>query len=538
MKQKIFKVGEAFESNTCYVADRSVYDVKANDSFEEIDCWWTFLNSGNIPLRVAFVLRNLENVTIDLGGAKIVFHGRIMPFAVFNCKNIKFCNFSIDYDRPFFTQGTVLESGNQSVVIKIPPLYKYRIEGRDFIAEGYGWENRTVSGDMLFRCINPDNGRPSENSGVILGLIGDNISPRPNPPLPIHHLYAEDLGDRCIRLSGLPEHFVPRVGEILAMTHEDRRKTGFLFEECENTIIANVRLVHVGAMGITANLCHNITLNNFSMYVDEECPDRIISINADSFHCFHCTGLIKAENCRFENMLDDAINIHGNYLVAEKQTDERNILVKSKAAGLVKMKYLLPGDEIYIYNKNTQEIKAIAVVKEAQYLPGSTTDIRITLKDSIDIPVEKDDIIENRRMPEIEVRNCVSKAIGGFRISSGKKVVVDNCVFETPVHSILFSGDMNYWFENGPVKNVTIQNCIFNGCTVPIKTNCGFCPTEKEPYYHENIKVINNEINDFRGLVMRLKNVNNILFENNKITGIKENENPFELVNCSNVTIK
>ena len=27
-------------------------------------------------------------------------------------------------------------------------------------------------------------------------------------------------------------------------------------------------------------------------------------------------------------------------------------------------------------------------------------------------------------------------------------------------------------------------------------------------------------------------------FENNKITGIKENENPFELVDCSNVTIK
>ena len=314
MKNNIFHPGISFESNTIYTADRTVYDIYPADATETIRHWWTFMNSSGEPLYAAFVLRNLENVTIDLGGAKLIFHGRIMPFAVLNCKNVTLRNFSIDYDRPYFTQGTVVESGDHAVTLEIPPLFRYRIENHDLIAVSDTWEHRLNKGDMLLRCFDPATTLPSCTSGGILALIGDEIHPRPNPPAPIHHLYAHDAGENRIQLTGLPDGFVPRIGEILAMTHEDRRKEGIFLERSEDTIIENVRLIHIGAMGVMAALCHNITVKKLEMYVDETCPDRIVTINADSFHTFHCSGLIKVEDCRFENMLDDAINVHGNYL--------------------------------------------------------------------------------------------------------------------------------------------------------------------------------------------------------------------------------
>ena len=92
---KNFTIDTVFESDTTYVGDKKVYDIYPSDEMEEIYAWYTFLNSGNIPLRSAFVLRGLKNVTIDLGGAKLVLHGRIMPFAVFDCENITFKNFFI-----------------------------------------------------------------------------------------------------------------------------------------------------------------------------------------------------------------------------------------------------------------------------------------------------------------------------------------------------------------------------------------------------------------------------------------------------------
>ena len=185
MQTKLFSADTIFESDTLYIADRKQYDLYPSDSYEEIHWWWTILNSGNIPLRAVFVLRGLKNVTVDLGGAKLVLHGRIMPFAVYDCENVTFRNFSIDYDRPFYTEGVVMESEPGSLVMQIPESFAYRIEGHDFIAVGETWEHRLITGDMLFSCIDPTNGRRS--GGIFLGLIGDEIHPRPNPPLPIHH---------------------------------------------------------------------------------------------------------------------------------------------------------------------------------------------------------------------------------------------------------------------------------------------------------------------------------------------------------------
>ena len=536
-KTKKFTVDTVFESDTVYVGTQKVYDIYPSDDMEEIYAWYTPLNSGNIPLRSAFVMRGLKNVTIDLGGAKFVLHGRIMPFAVFDCENVTFRNFSIDYDRPFYTQGTVIQSEKGSVTIKIPELFSYRIDGHDFIAYGETWEHRLVTGDMLFRCFDSETGLSSKYSGLILGLIGDEIYPRPNPPCPIHHLYAHDMGNRFVKLSNFPEEFKPRVGEILAMTHEDRRKTAFLLERSKDTVIEHVRLLHIGAMGITANLCHNITLNDYSMYIDEEMPDRIITINADSFHTFHCTGLIKVENCRFENMLDDAINIHGNYLVCTKTVDDKTIMVQNRSAGIRAMQYLLPGDEFVIYKGNTQEIRCKGIVKTAEYLPDQYLDMCITLKEKIDSVVEEGDCLENLRKHEIEVRNCYSNCMGGFRISSGKRVLIEDCTFETSGFSVAFTGDMNYWYENTGVKDVTIRNCKFLNCRNPVITDCGFKPTPKAPFYHKNIKFINNTVISPRTPVMRLSNVDGIVYEDNIVSGYKEGASPVVITNCNNVTL-
>ncbi|MBQ4605927.1 MAG: right-handed parallel beta-helix repeat-containing protein [Clostridia bacterium] len=535
MQTKIFTPDTVFESDTFYIADRKQYDLYPSDSYEEIHWWWTILNSGNIPLRAVFVLRGLKNVTIDLGGAKLVLHGRIMPFAVYDCENITFRNFSIDYDRPFYTEGVVLESEPGSFVMQIPESFAYRIEGHDFIAVGETWEHRLITGDMLFSCIDPTNGRRS--GGIFLGLIGDEIHPRPNPPLPIHHVYADDLGNGKVRLWNIPESFQPQVGHILVMTHEDRRKTAFLLERNTDTTIEHVRLLHIGAMGITANLCHNITVNDYSMYLDEEIPDRHITVNADGFHTFHCTGLMKIENCRFENLLDDAVNIHGNYLVCTENPDPKMLVVENRSAGIRDMEYLVPGDEVYIYRQNTQEVRAVGIVETAAFLPDQCTVMHVTLQDELTESIEPGDILENRRMPEIEIRNCRINCAGGFRISSGKRVLIEDCHFETSGFSILFSGDMNYWFENTGVKNVTIHNCTFDHCGCPVETGCGFKPTEKAPFYHENIRFTDNTVIAPGRAVMVLDNVNHVEMTGNKIIGLREGQLPVVLKNCSQITI-
>lgn len=536
MQKQVFTPGASFQSDTIYVAERAEYHIYPTDATEVIRPWWTFVYSDDKPLTAAFVLRGLQNVTIDLSGAKLIFHGRIMPFALFDCKNVTLRNFSIDYDRPFFTEGTVLDSHDGEVTIEVPPLYRYRIEGRDLIAVSDTWEHRLTNGDMLFRCFDPETRLPSRHSGVILALIGDNLTPRPTPPLPIHQLFAYDAGERKIRITGLPESFVPRVGEILAMTHEDRRKHGILLERSEDTTIENIRFYHIGAMGVVANLCRNITVRRLDMYIDETCADRVVTVNADSFHTFHCDGKIVVEDCRFENMLDDAINIHGNYLYCLAKTGERELRVESKAQALVQMEYFLPGDAVVIYKGNTQEVRTRGVVESAEYEGDSDyMRVRFTEKNG---EIEDGDMLESERMPEIEVCRCHSRCMGGFRISSSRRVVIEDCTFETAAFSVAFTGDMNYWFENGPVKDVTIRRCTFTNCAIPVTTGCGFRPTTAAPFYHENLRFTENAIHLAGNAILNLSDMRGITYENNTVTGVQDGQMPIRLNRCSDVTIR
>lgn len=117
-------------------------------------------------------------------------------------------------------------------------------------------------------------------------------------------------------------------------------------------------------------------------------------------------------------------------------------------------------------------------------------------------------------------------------------MIIEDSFFETSDFSILFSGDMDYWYENTGVKDVTIRNCTFDHCGCPVETVCGFHPTEKAPFYHENIKFTNNTVVSPGYAVMVLDNVNHIEMSRNNITGLHEKQTPVILKNCCHVYIE
>ena len=54
------------------------------------------------------------------------------------------------------------------------------------------------------------------------------------------------------------------------------------------------------------------------------------------------------------------------------------------------------------------------------------------------------------------------------------------------------TGDASYWFESSPITDLTIENCRFLGARGLIKITSEIFPTEAAPYYHRNIKILNN----------------------------------------------
>jgi hypothetical protein len=538
MQKEIFKIGKPLCSGTCYYGTEREYHIYLKDTVNSAGHGYVKTTES---LSTAFFLKDLTDVTIDLGGASLIFHGRIAPFVLSNCKNITLKNFSIDYDRPFYTQGEILEASTKHLKLRISDGFPYRMENGVFYAVSDTWEQPFNQYHMLFQPYDPKTQAPAYAAGCILAVIGGEEYDK-NPPLPIHHLTLEECQDGSLVFHGdFPESY--KAGQILTMTHEPRDKNSILTDHCQNVVVENGRLIHGASMGFVGMFSENITLRNFNMYLDEK-SKGLITINADSVHCFHCTGKILIEDCIFENMLDDGINIHGNYMRV-MSASENEVNAHVAAAGLENIQWYQPGDVLNIYRGKTQELKGSYTVVRAEY----PRDREILVKFDRRVEAAEGDIIENSAMPEIEIRRCKTgkNRPRGFLLSSGGKTLVEDCFFNNCSCAIHFTGDTTYWYESGPVRDVTIRHCHFY--------NCGYCGsdyaimatpevevTEKVPCYHKNITITDNVFESFTRGALYANKTEGIVFKNNKYIDTADYPRRMidrvKLENCRNCDIK
>ena len=102
--------GTVIESGNLYTADLGRYDFLPEDCVVTDEPEYRAPSSAaKYPLAVAFLLKDLRNVTLDFGGAALVFHGKIVPFILDGCENVTIRNCTIDYDRPFYTETHILD---------------------------------------------------------------------------------------------------------------------------------------------------------------------------------------------------------------------------------------------------------------------------------------------------------------------------------------------------------------------------------------------------------------------------------------------
>ncbi len=495
LKRAAFSKGTKIESNTYYLAQEKRYDIYLSDTTRSYELEYrAHTTSAGEYLDIAFLLKDLENVVLDFGGATVVLHGRIQPFMVDNCKNLTIQNVKIDYDRPFYTQATVSACTESQMRLRFDEGFPCRVdpEHQGLVACSETWEYRMNRNDCLLWMYDMED---QENHNIILALFGTDIYPKKNPPLPIRQILVEQDGEDVVFHGSFPEDWQGRSGQKLLITHEPRDKSSIQTVGGENITLENVQIISGSAMALICMHTKNITVDHFDFFSNHAGNGRVVTNNADAIHMFNCYGKVQIRNCTMEGLLDDTVNIHGNFLaVTETLPDgiwcNPDIYGKSYA-----IKLFMPGDRVAFYNGSTREKKAEATVTALIGDPatgGHTMRIRETEIISSLCP---GDVIENLSgNPEVLIENCVFRRFRGtMRLQSGGKTVVRNCRFENRGDSLLITGDTVYWYESGPVQDLTVEDCYFAHADLGyrIKNETQVTYTEKEPFYHRGVKVKN-----------------------------------------------
>ena len=484
------------------------------DHAQAMECYISNNDSG--LKRVAFPLTGFENLTIDGEGAELLFHGQLLPFVVQDCRGLKLMNFTIDYPRPQYFQGFITAAGEDFLELSYDPA-EFNARLTDgmfcFACEEEHWT--FDRGRVLCTEFEADTGAPSAYIQPYFACANPDAG---HPFLKRMNCYvqAEEQRPGLLRMRGNFQH-VHTVGNGWVCTFGVRDNPGIFCNRSSDIVLESVTFHAACSMGLICQLCHNITLLAVKVCTRKN-SKRFLSINADATHFVNCTGLIRYDGCSFTGMMDDAGNIHGNYLKVVQKLDDHTLVLTYGHPQQFGVNVFGRGDQAYLVdNRSLSRIAALTV--EDTWEEGKS---KVILRTVECLPeVLEGFVIENyTAMPQVEIRNCIAghNRPRGFLIHTNRRAVIENCTFFNMSYVIHIAGDCNSWYESGPVEDVLIRGNRFcnaaytGGPAIAVEPNL----TPTTTAYHKGIVIEDNLFEMHEERFLLAMGVENLTFRNNR----------------------
>ncbi len=494
-------------------------------------------NNDNGYKRMAFNLSGMENVWIEGAGTEFMFHGSMVPFYINEASDISISGIDIDYDHSFIFEGEVIANDpvRKTFDIRVSNDIQYKIRGNRLFFGGYDWE-LPVGENIVF---NPETRAPYYRTQKY------------------HHapwrgdLWVESIGDNLIRLQGNMEE-VPPVGSIYTDKGPHGRNRvfpGIILHTSSGISLEGINIYMSGAMALIAENTENVTLREFNVRLRPG-SNRIISSSADATHFVNCRGLIHFENCLFENMLDDATNVHGTYMKVVDLSGDC-LAVQFGHYQQEGFRFAQKGDTLRLIDSNTLLPVHTFTVKDIQWVNHNYGLIHA---DNSFPDLEKSLAVENlSNCASVVMQNCIvrNNRARSILISTNKPVMIEHNYFDSMMAGVLIAGDANKWCESGDVSDVVIRNNTFvnigKGGDAPqsvLQISPEIAPEYRDMgYYHGRIVFENNTVRTFDSQVIYGLSVENLIIRNNTFIQSKDYEpvfkglSFFDFQNCKNVDI-
>ena len=476
MKRELNPTGP-WEDGVEYIGSRTEYHVRPQDATPyDIHTY-----KGLAPVDTAVLLKGRKDLALDFGGGTLMLHGKLQAFVLEGCENIVIKNVAVLNDRAAFTEGTVVENGGDFLTLRLNPHHPCRVEDGRLIPTSEYWENDTLDSTVMFmQCFDADT---REGCGLQLCMIGKVVH-RENLPFSFEQYVAEEAEGGLLRLRGnAAECFRP--GRVVAIGHERRYLSTFFLRDCRNVRLENVRILNGPGMGVMPIHCRDLYLDRVKFTHDGK-SQGIVTNLADGLHTFACGGDLVMTDCVFEGMIDDALNVHGQFDLLEKTEGDRLTVRQTIKKETTAVTIFGAGDRIGVHRGRTTEVEAEYTVREARILDDDF--VELVLDRPAAVPHEVGSLVENLSAQcDLTMRNCAfRKANTHLRIQTAGKVRIDDCVIGLP---LWLTGDASFWFESSGVRDMAVRGTAFTTEAATILVNPQVLPTEKEPYYHRNIRV-------------------------------------------------
>jgi len=468
------------------------------------------------PVSIAIDLCDISNLTIDGQGSEFNFDGRIIPVAAVNCQNLKLKNFTIDFSHPQITQMEVMNNqGNNGIIYYLAPWIDYDIDNKSgrLINRGYGWES-------------------SPETGIIFNRDNKTIIYR-SSDIQINTENSDSIESRVIESPNWVNDDI-KTGMIVVARGKSKPAPGIFISESRNTSIENVTIHYAEGMGIIAQSCENITLESLKVSLRSKSDRRYFTTISDATHFTGCKGRIVSTDGLYENMMGNAIHVHGRSVKVISISDDRKEIIAENQVNLYHgIKWGENNDSISFFFTNTLDVIHRNSIASITYNNGNS-ELHISLNNPIpdNISIGGGIQIENTTWtPEVDFSNNTirNNRYCGCHISTPGKVKIENNLFTNISGcAILINGYDNGISEIGACKDVSIiKNRFIDVMTssndvsqaiISISPKNLNEENQKE-YFHSNIRIEENYFETFDRPIVYARSVNGLVIRKNFIYG-------------------
>jgi hypothetical protein len=497
--------------------------------------------------RIAFPLTGIHGLEIDGGGSTFVFHGYTVPFLIDGAKKITLRNFTVDFSRPFHSEGKVLAITPQHVDLEISREFPHEIRNGVLVftngKKATGPATTVTNGEILYPYGSLLAFDPVKRETAFMAKdryqVGEGIA-------------ADRLGPNRVRLK-IP-NISASVSDVLVFSPSHREIPGIVISDSSGIKLTDITLHHTGGMGVIAQRSADLFVHRMKV-TPPPGGARIVSTTADATHFVNCKGKIELVDCLFEQQKDDATNVHGLYAkIVEILAPNRFevALVHPQQAGI---DFIQPGTRLELNDGPSLREEGFATVKSVERLNKHRT--IVTIEGSLPASVIVGDSIADAdaNTAEFLMRGCVMRGnrARGILLGSRGPMVVEGNTFHIPGAAILFEGDSRFWFEQAGVRDVVIRGNTFDNCnfgvwgTGCIQVGSGIAEEYRETSrYNRNIRIENNLFRAFSMLpLLSIYSVDGLTFTGNRLERTKAYPAPeggewnmFNIIDSDNVKVE
>ncbi|MBN1864381.1 MAG: right-handed parallel beta-helix repeat-containing protein [Victivallales bacterium] len=390
-----------------------------------------------------------------------------------HCQGLTVRGLTVDYERPFYSVGQTIAASLTNKTFDVKAWDAFPVEGGEPVGAYMEYDPETH---------HPLPGGLDVYHGVEKTEL---IAPQ---TLRVHLIWSE----------------MPKLGALMVLRHYVYEYGCFSAYGCDGAVFENLTLHHAGGIGIHASHASGTTVRNVKVVPRPDSP-HFVSATADATHFGQHSGEVIVENCTFQGMGDDAVNVHAMYHIVENileptvlETHCRNDWIIEPEPGhvleLTDRKTLLP--------YATRKVVRVEVnLKEGRH--------RITLDAPVPPELQVGHVLVNVDWaPLVRVRNNIMRShrARGVLIQSRDVVVENNTFDHVSGAGIHVTTDMYDFYESIGTRNVTIRNNTFLDCgfgatragaVVNVFARIGALgkgSSEGHPGVHRDILIENNTI--------------------------------------------